>query len=107
MVQLNCQKCGYDWDYHGAMSDYATCPDCKTSVPLKASDSATRTTGEGDRLDRMESKMDYILELLDEVPLSGDSTESTTEEVEVETAEVNEEDVRDDLAVYHPDEEFR
>lgn len=31
MVELECQRCGREWDYGGSRH-YATCPNCKTSV---------------------------------------------------------------------------
>jgi len=34
-MRLKCQKCGYLWDYTGS-KDRATCPDCKTKVPVES-----------------------------------------------------------------------
>ena len=34
MVYLECQKCGYIWNYMGMREYYATCPNCRTSVRI-------------------------------------------------------------------------
>ena len=36
MTNLKCKRCGHEWDYAGKRKWYATCPDCKTSVKIKA-----------------------------------------------------------------------
>jgi len=34
-MKLKCPKCGYEWDYKGRMTYYATCPNCKRPVRIK------------------------------------------------------------------------
>lgn len=34
-IRLKCEKCGYEWEYRGKMTFYATCPNCKTSVRIR------------------------------------------------------------------------
>jgi Zn finger protein HypA/HybF involved in hydrogenase expression len=36
MVKLKCQRCGHEWEYKGKRKYYTSCPDCKTSVKIKA-----------------------------------------------------------------------
>jgi DNA-directed RNA polymerase subunit RPC12/RpoP len=33
-MELECQKCGREWDYQGDSDYYATCPNCKSSVKI-------------------------------------------------------------------------
>jgi len=33
MPELECDKCGYEWEYTGEMH-WATCPRCKSSVKV-------------------------------------------------------------------------
>ncbi len=33
-MQLNCKRCGREWDYTGEKKFYTSCPDCKTSVKI-------------------------------------------------------------------------
>jgi DNA-directed RNA polymerase subunit RPC12/RpoP len=35
MVLLKCKKCGNEWEYTGAKSVYATCPDCRSLVKIE------------------------------------------------------------------------
>lgn len=109
MVELTCQKCGHDWDYQGEMDDYATCPGCKTSVALP--DSGTpqgSTTNDGnkesdieDRLDRIERKLDRLIEIVEREYYN--ETEQKTPKMEVD--ESNDDD-GDDTSLYDPTEEF-
>jgi len=72
MVELECQKCGYEWNYQGEMEDYATCPRCKTSVALPNSgtqqsstiDETERELDIEGRLDRIEEKLDLLTEVV-------------------------------------------
>ncbi|HMA05851.1 MAG TPA: hypothetical protein VKO45_07990 [Methanomicrobiales archaeon] len=32
---LQCQRCGYQWDYKGNADWYTSCPRCKTSVKVQ------------------------------------------------------------------------
>ena len=32
---LNCQRCGYEWDYNGKSKWYCSCPRCRTSIKVK------------------------------------------------------------------------
>lgn len=34
MTELECQRCGYEWNYTGEQEHYCTCPACMTSVPV-------------------------------------------------------------------------
>jgi endogenous inhibitor of DNA gyrase (YacG/DUF329 family) len=34
-MDLECPKCGKEWDYTGNSQVYATCPDCKRSVKIE------------------------------------------------------------------------
>lgn len=44
---VECHRCGYGWDYTGNSEYYASCPKCKTSVPL-VEDDETRTASASD-----------------------------------------------------------
>lgn len=37
-MELECKKCGYEWDYQGQSDYYATCPNChyKVNIPAQA-----------------------------------------------------------------------
>jgi len=35
MVELKCQRCGYQWDYKGESEWYASCARCKSSINIK------------------------------------------------------------------------
>jgi len=34
MMKIKCNKCGYEWNYKGRRTRYATCPNCKASVKI-------------------------------------------------------------------------
>lgn len=34
-LQVECHRCGYEWGYTGSSDYYASCPQCKTSVPIE------------------------------------------------------------------------
>jgi len=34
MVEAECHRCGYEWNYTGESEHYGCCPNCKTSVQL-------------------------------------------------------------------------
>jgi len=34
-MELECQRCGKEWDYKGDSNYYASCPNCKTSVKVE------------------------------------------------------------------------
>jgi len=34
-MRLKCEKCGYEWDYKGRMTHYATCPNCRRAVEIR------------------------------------------------------------------------
>lgn len=34
MVQINCKRCGYSWDYNGKSEWYVSCPRCRTSIKV-------------------------------------------------------------------------
>lgn len=35
-MKLECQSCGYEWDYQGESDYYATCPQCHYKVKITA-----------------------------------------------------------------------
>ncbi|MEF8874896.1 MAG: hypothetical protein V5A88_09565 [Candidatus Thermoplasmatota archaeon] len=35
-MELECQSCGYEWDYQGESDYYATCPNCQYKVKIPA-----------------------------------------------------------------------
>lgn len=35
-MELECNKCGYEWDYQGQSDYYATCPNCHYKVKITA-----------------------------------------------------------------------
>lgn len=34
-MKIICKFCGYQWNYNGKMTLYATCPNCKKSIKIK------------------------------------------------------------------------
>jgi len=34
LLKLNCQRCGYGWNYSGKSKYYATCPKCLIHVSI-------------------------------------------------------------------------
>ncbi len=34
-MKIKCKYCGYEWNYNGRMTLYATCPNCKRSIKLQ------------------------------------------------------------------------
>jgi hypothetical protein len=92
------------------MKDYATCPACKTSVPLKASRSATDETV-AEKVDRVENRVQRLSEELRKMReelREAVGTKRSTTDADIETAEVEEADFEeDDDGIYDPTEEWK
>ena len=69
MTELECQRCGREWDYGGSRH-YATCPNCKTSVKageLAAEDSADEKTVTNPMVDEEQTVPEALASLFDTV----------------------------------------
>lgn len=45
-LQVECHRCGYEWQYTGSSDYYASCPQCKTSVPIEGPDGGAEDAAE-------------------------------------------------------------
>lgn len=66
---VECHRCGYGWDYTGNSEYYASCPKCKTSVPLvedeettTASAGASATKASNERVDELRGRVKELEE---------------------------------------------
>lgn len=44
-LDVECHRCGYTWKYTGSSEYYASCPQCKTSVPIEEGDEKEQQAG--------------------------------------------------------------
>lgn len=65
-LDVECHRCGYAWNYTGSSDYYASCPQCKTSVPIDGGAPSGDSGGSGDRptADAAETPSDDDLERL-------------------------------------------
>ncbi len=55
-MELECESCGYEWDYQGKSDYYATCPNCHYKVEITAEAEVVSSEIEMSRLNEEENR---------------------------------------------------
>jgi len=101
MTEMNCQKCGYSWEYTGKQRDWASCPNCKTSVRIDSNEPRT--------IDEINEKLDRLIHAVEGKSTNRRRRRRDIDRGEVETADVDDDDIggstnRDSGGIYDPTE---
>ena len=66
-LDVECHRCGYAWNYTGSSDYYASCPQCKTSVPIEGgapSSDSEGSSGDPPAAEAVDTSSDDDLERL-------------------------------------------
>ncbi|MFP4001289.1 MAG: hypothetical protein ACLFSM_07910 [Thermoplasmata archaeon] len=95
-MELECNSCGYEWDYQGESDFYATCPNCQYKVKIEASAEVVEPEAEK-KEESEEAKAEFDMMARAEVVPSGKAITKFSEKEEVFLEKIAELDDPDEI----------
>ncbi|MEF8834547.1 MAG: hypothetical protein V5A76_00140 [Candidatus Thermoplasmatota archaeon] len=107
-MELECNSCGYEWDYQGKSDYYATCPNCQYKVKIEANAEVVEPEGKEEEPEG-DVKAEFGMPAKAEVVPSGAGTTRFSEKEEMfleQIAEVDDSDEIYEIFSTYDQEEF-